>query len=348
MYNGELFDNQIIILDYQSKYNAAYRDRALFFSPEQSSINEVVEVVNSYDILVVYDLDFLKAQVITQIDPTVKVIWRFFGHELYARKPYHYLDKTSQLLMFPKIVKEYFKTSLSSLFAKERVFRQAISRIDLMAGLFVEEYTDLQNIWPTLPEFIPIPFQKMASSILTDSSLDKKNIVVVGNSRSFFNNHLDVLRIVKNTNMDPGIRFKILFNYGRENAYTSFVRKKTKNLQNVELIESFIPLEDFHQFYYPVSSMVNNSHRQLALGNIFLCLKSGVKIYLNERSPTLTWLKNLGFRVFNMSEFKLDLSKNNLLLTSNEQKFNLDKYELIMANYTNEEFQHNVIKKLFG
>src|SRR5690606_40162359 len=69
----------------------------------------------------------------------------------------------------------------------------------------------------------------------------------------------------------------------------------------------FLSIEKFREIYKTTAALVINSYRQHALGNIFTALLYGVKIYLNPKSSTYPWLKQLGFQVFDINQLITDI-----------------------------------------
>ena len=346
-FEGAFFDNQIVILDKMHQYNQAYHNRALFFPKEAENIPDILEVVDKADILVVYALDSFKAQIINGAREGIKIIWRFFGNELYSRKLGLYLDAKTRSYFTSEILMSQLKAGAPFIFEKEKSFRSAIKRIDLIAGIFEEEYHGLVKEWPNLPDFIRFPLQTKhdLKAVENDKPItSKEDVIVVGNSRSYFNNHLEALDLILGAELNKKIKIKVLFNYGKENNYTARIREQSKKSENIELVEDFIPQAEFLTYYDKVAAVVNNSYRQLALGNILLSLRKGVKIYLNPKSPTYHWLNGLGFKIYSTVQLKDDLGCKNISLSMSDAEHNLFAYRDVLNNYTYENFQSRLLQ----
>ena len=127
------------------------------------------------------------------------------------------------------------------------MFYRALKRSDAITCVFKEEYEYLIGNWNHLPKFIPLSLKGIPLTKEIDFELEypKSNTVVIGNSRSYYNNHLDILELVETCNLNKKINIKILFNYGAENAYTDKVREKATGIEKAALIDSFIPPHEF-------------------------------------------------------------------------------------------------------
>lgn len=339
-YQGELFINELIILDSKNEYNKKYHDQALFFNPNQNSLKTISEIIDNADIVVFYELDFYKCQIVNLISINIIIIWRFFGNELYSRKLHLVLSRPTKLLLVKNILLWKFKSMAKVLFSEERAFYQALGRIDAMTGVFEEEYEYLTKYWSRLPKFITLALEDEYFKGVTDNiSFSKSKTLVIGNSRSFYNNHLEILDLIKNYNVSDNLKIKIPFNYGDERRYTRKVKERALTLNNVTIIDTFIPLEEYKNFYNKVGAVVNNSYRQFALGNIFLSLNKGVKVYLNTKSPTFRWLKTEGFYIYSIENLKEDLITGKLSLTKNQALHNLKNMEKLKLKKTKQDFQ---------
>ena len=286
-FEGEIFVNELLILETKNSNNKEYHDKALFIEPNPGNLNKIVAIVNSADILVLYNLDFFKSQIVNCVNKRVKIVWRFFGTELYSRKLYLYLSTKSRSFFISRLTKEKVKSIFRFFFRNEKLFYKAIKKCSGIICVFQDEYDYLTSVWGHLPKFIRWSLESnyYTKKIDFNSEYPKKGLIIVGNSRYHYNNHLDILELIETCDSDQKIDIKLLFNYGSKNKYTQKVREKADGIANVSLIDSFIPSNEFVDFYGPVAAFVNNSYRQMALGNIFMALHRGVKVYLNKKKP---------------------------------------------------------------
>ena len=348
-YLGEIFDNELIILGAKNSFSKEYHNDVLFFDPNQENLNKLLAKLNEADILVMYNLDLFKTHIVNGVDKRIKIVWRFFGTELYSRKLHLYLSPKSRSFFISRLIKDWIKSVFPFLFQEEKMFQRAIRRSDAITGIFTEEFDYLTRYWNHLPKFIPLSFDGMPfhkEIIDFESEYPKTNTVVLGNSRSNYNNHLDILELVETCNLNKKINIKILFNYGTENAYTDKVREKTTGIEKVTLIDSFMPPNDFISFYGSVAAFVNNSYRQLAIGNILVAVHKGVKIYLNKKNPTYTWLKKEGLYIYEIENLKNDLESGQIHLAKSEIVHNIKCIKNLKDLYTITDFQLQIMQLL--
>ena len=159
-YLGDFFDNELLILDTKNPSNTEYHNKALFFDPKLENLYEILAVVNTADILVIDYLDF-KSQIVNRVDKRIKIIWRFFGSELYSRKLHLYLSTKSRSFFKPRLFKDRVKRIFPFLFQNEKLFYRAVRRSDAISGVFKEEYDYLIRHWKHLPKFIALSLDKL-------------------------------------------------------------------------------------------------------------------------------------------------------------------------------------------
>jgi dTDP-N-acetylfucosamine:lipid II N-acetylfucosaminyltransferase len=135
------------------------------------------------------------------------------------------------------------------------------------------------------------------------------------------------------------------FSYGEKKKYSNYIRLIVSNSKlAIELIEDFMPYNQYLNFVGQHSTAIFNSYRQMGLGNILVALWSGLKIYLSLKNPTYQWLKNLGFIIFSIEEdLLLDLKSNNLILDNCKIAHNFHLY----ADLSKDENNFQFIEKLY-
>lgn len=351
---GENFENTLFLYNTGEVYNGPYKDLITYF--DWSDLDKVTEAIAQADLVVFYDLDVIKSRIALLIPENVKIMWRFFGYELYSRRRGDFLSDKSkqfsgntdgsfptQMLNIAKSVHGIIKFRGSH----EANFQKALKRIDFMLVLCREEYNILLNYWPDLPEFIQLSHPTIDAdiSIFEDEFTRlKTNAVIIGNNRSSYNNHLDVMEVIDRSKTLSNYKFTLLFSYAGDSEYTDAVRKTAQGKEHYRLIEDFIPKHVFVDFYKSISALVINGYRQMAYGNIYLALKSGVKIYLNSRNPQFNWLKREGFQIYSMEEFETDLNNNNLGLDFESARYNIQNLKKFSSRYTKQDFQNKIRK----
>jgi hypothetical protein len=147
---------------------------------------------------------------------------------------------------------------------------------------------------------------------------------------------LEIIDKAKNKN---GIRFCLLFNYGPNNHYTNTVLEKARNIENTNIIDEFLPIDEFKRLYLNSSAFVMNGYRQMAVANILQAIQSGVKIYLNDRNIFKKWLVKEGFILYDVDDLSADIEQNNIKLSYDEMQENISQLNAFTKKYSIADFQ---------
>jgi hypothetical protein len=354
---GAGFQNRNIIIGNNIDSGQFINEGFLVFDYAPASISKIVSVCKKADLVVLYDLDLIKSAIALQLPRSVKIAWRFFGYELYKRTPDLYVsDLTLQacrLNFGQKLAKVYsdtkenFKERLIWGSNEHGIFFGAVERIDYFLGFSQEEYDALLETWPNLPEFIRLPLS-ITFTGAEGSCETKGNSIIVGNNRSKYNNHLDILQIIDSTVRHKDYQFIMFLSYGSEGKYYKELLKTVAGKKYYKVIENFMPFSQLRDYYLAASAAIFNGYRQMALGNIFLAMATGTKVYLNPRNVIMHWFEREGFSVYPVEEFSNDLENGNLKLNSKEIIRNKSALLKLQESYTYENFQARFMTNKFG
>jgi dTDP-N-acetylfucosamine:lipid II N-acetylfucosaminyltransferase len=355
-FEGDNFENTIVILK-KKLYNGSYKKEAKFYNSDE--IDEVVELCKEADLVVLYDLDLPKSKIALALPDDIRIAWRFFGYELYGRMERTVLsDKTWASKAEPKeTIKDFlrliyykieFYRKLRYRKSLEEIFYNAIDRIDYMLVINKKEYEFLSKHFENLPECIRLPLHKedISGGSLNIKRKRESKKIVLGNSRTVFNNHLDVIEKIEQTKNKRDYNFLLPFNYGPDGHYAEAVRKAVKGKAHYSLIEEFIPKETFSDFYADVDALIINSYRQMAMGNILLALNSGVKVYLSKKNVIMDSLLSEGIEVFPIADLMVDIDEGNIRLDEKTAYNNLERLNNVYLNYTEKEFQEIIYREI--
>lgn len=335
-------DEFINIIIYISIDKSKTIQNALNFDVENKGfIDEIIEEIIDADLIVLYGLCDIKKEIIRKNRTNAKILWRYFGYELYGkRKDLMFSKETYNLVerapFFLDLIRKFKRKIINYHHHK------IVKKIDYILLFSEEEYVFLKKHW-SVPKFLQMNIQWVDKN---EYNSEKKQQIIFGNSQSPYNNHLEVLKIFKES-LDINYNIIMFFSYGAGENYRNLIKEHALELRNVELIEDFLSIEDFNKYYEESAAIVINSYRQFALGNIFTAFRMGVKVYLNSKNVTIDWLKNEGFLVYTIEgDLKKDLRTNNLVLTSSQMEFNKNQVLNLQSKITSEEFNQQILRLL--
>ncbi len=145
----------------------------------------------------------------------------------------------------------------------------------------------------------------LSNTVSTDSfnseGIHGKNkiSVLVGNSTSPYNNHLEIFDLIKN---QKNIIEKLLLplSYGMYDEYKQKIIKKGVELFEDKFValEKFINIEDYKEMLKNIDVAIFNHKRQEAMGVTILLLGLGKIVYMNSETTSFTSFINRGFKIF--------------------------------------------------
>lgn len=345
MYKNVHFENHLVYVGKRFENIDSTDFRSVNFEAKFDNIDNIVNYLNSADIIVVNYLDEYKSQIVNRIPKNIKIIWRFFGVELYYRKENKFLSKETKFLQKDKFnFIKYIKTVKNKIYNKNDViFFKAVERIDYITSFCKEEYEFLEKHWK-IPKFLQLSlefdmFQNKKISYI------KCPIIILGNNRHNFNNHSNLIDIANNST-NTQVEFLMFFNYGGDGLYQEKIREMSLKNSKIKLIEHFLQIEDFDDIYKNAAAFAHNGFRQMALGNIFTAISYGLKIYLNDTSVIYRWLRNEGLSISPIQNLQNDLDNNKYELSKEEIDSNIKKYNQLADCYNVNHFQKNLLKIL--
>ena len=161
-----------------------------------------------------------------------------------------------------------------------------------------------------------------------DYDLNKHKIIgekiLVGNSASRSNNHLELFKILK----DLGIQNDIIcpLNYG-DPIYANKISEIGENTfgKKFKSLKQFLPIEKYNKIQAECGFVIMNHYRQQAFGNIIAALNMGCKVFLSNKSPLLEHFRDIGITVYCI---ETDLKKLHDLSPLNSKLINANREAL--------------------
>ncbi len=344
--NEKLYDNQIVVFGNSTNYIFNDMAKALFIEYSADNVDKLSKICDTYDIIVVYNIDNWKYKLIKKIDNNKVILWRFFGAELYSYDKHKVLSKkTKNVIKFYTLI-NVLKIMYNKIYRYMSLYRLQ-KKIRYFIGVSEMEYKLLNNKWFFLPKYLQYPISKEFNNNI---EYDKSNCIIIGNSKSIFNNHCDIIDIIKSCDVCDKHKYNILFSYGDDNKYTQYIKKSIVDADNIYFTEQYMAYEEFIELYKKAIAFVHNGYRQMALGNIFVALNHHVKVYMNKKNVIYKWLLEEGFLVHDIESFECDLKNNNIIYSPEEGRYNRNAYLSLVKKHSIDNFNKEIknIQKTTG
>lgn len=129
-----------------------------------------------------------------------------------------------------------------------------------------------------------VPYHKLDTFLVSQQRpAVKVPRLMVGNSGTPTNNHLDTIRFLEEKGVKADLVIPI--SYGDKN-YSSFLKKNITSYSggNIEFIDRFMAFDEYVNFLLSTDGLIMNTVRPQGYGNIFMMLYLGKPVFLNDRN----------------------------------------------------------------
>ena len=278
------------------------------------------------------------------------VIWWAWGYDLYGS------SRFINIPLYKPLTKEYVKhDNFTILQVTKRLLRMvpiwrlwrygskddAIRRIDYFQPVIRTEYLLLKKIEGFHAKEFYYPGANSFKSYLTPNIPKHCNRLMVGNSAIATNNHCDVWRHIHSYIPDT-INVVVPISYG-DKKYGRYVNDLIgKDNPQVEFLTEMLPYNEYMDLLDSCSYAVYGVLRQQAMGAIFRCMASGIKLFLYRDSLVYDYLKNIGCLVFAIE----DINKDSFLYPLTEEQAKHNRECLAKEGDRNNLIRENAIAEI--
>lgn len=311
--------------------SANVSDAQKFFSGQQNirvvdkryaASKALMEDLAWCDCLVVHFMDGLKAKAILRAPDHLPIVWSGWGGDYFDLLPQggsNLLGNETQRLV--KTLDRQIGWSASKLKQKMKniarkirnevlyapLIKKAIKRVDYFSSPFPEDFdllrAHLGNDFH--PAYTRIFYGSVERTYVPGVESVYGNNILVGNSATATNNHLEVFKIL--SKLDLGDRKIVVpLSYGDvdyRDAIISYGRALFGD--RFQPIVEFMPLDQYNTLIAQCSVVVMGHRRQQGGGNTVTQLYKGAKVFLDEANTVYQYLKNRGAFVNTLNELQV-------------------------------------------
>jgi hypothetical protein len=351
------FSNHFVYLSHDFPYKGTNADLLEWILPLSPSYHLLIANSGAYDMVIVYNLDYLKSCFVNAISKLIKVVWHFYGTEIYNNyEPFCYsiyseatrkLISSNKMSLFGSRCKRFISRVKYWVLNKRPTYTEihlALLRVNYFSLYAKAEYDYLQaGLKFKLPPFLQLSvFVKAPSEIFATEILG--NGIWLGNSAAPENNHLDILRLFQKLGYTG--EMVMPFSYSGNEKYSKAIKSFVLESGTlVKFLDNFLNYDDYIGQMIGCRTAVYNSYRQMAMGNILISLKYGLKVYMNNNNPYLAWFALNGFKIYSVQEnLAADIRENDLSITDELKEQNKGAYSKLLAEPGNLIFLEEIRK----
>jgi hypothetical protein len=293
---------------------------------------EFISKLSNYEFVVIHVLTDFSKKLILESNENIKFLWigwgfdyyKYIKKDLFLPKTLKYINKNKSFFSKDtlRVIRDYFNkvTKYSGIDRVEIIF----NKINYFSPVIYEDYILLKNDNPYMKmQYIDWNYGNLEDLVVSKDYIIGNNILL-GNSATPENNHLEILDTLKNLNLENN-KIIVPLSYG-DKKYGNLVgeyRKISVGKQFFPLTE-FMPLEEYNKILNSCSVVIMNHLRQQGMGNIVTMLYYGAKVFLNKENPIYNFLLRNKVIVFSIDELneksinlkldKVDIARNRIIL----------------------------------
>jgi len=258
-------------------------------------------------LLIIHFLSPVKLYVLKNKPSHIKVIWSVWGSDAYD----HFSNQNFLEPLTNNIRRSLFQIRKSfNLYTLYHLVRyrvkplrkelKLLQLVNYVITVLPNEFNIIKREFSLMAEYIDYSYGANKFNSFSNSALG--NSILIGNSATSTNNHLDIFNIIKDTNK----KLIVPLSYGAydyKNYKDLVISEGLRIFKNSFIpLEDFMPLHEYRELTSSCNSVIMYHIRQQAIGNIFMFLFQGMRVFLNSKSLTYIYLKDKGMIIFDLKQ----------------------------------------------
>lgn len=274
----------------------------------------IAKLFSDYDLIIIHSLNPAWFNTILKLPKNITLVWMGWGYDYYDTI---YFSREQMLL--PLTSEELKKNpDKNPLLQKIKTFlkryilpnkkRKIIERVNYFSPVLPAEYSMVKKHFSgkKFPEHTLWNYGNLEEDLI--KGFEDKQVtgtsILVGNSASAENNHIDAFSILQKLSIENRIIVSPL-SYGNSRYGKLISRKGTEIFgENFNPLINFTPIDEYLKTLTSCGFVIMNHVRQQAVGNIVIMIHLGAKIFLREECPTYSYFRDQGIIIFSVQELQ--------------------------------------------
>lgn len=314
--NIEYLNNRYIYFRPSKKIKLKHikNESLIEFLPTKKQL-KILLCESKYDILILHSLT-LNSSILLHIPKKIKVVWLSWGWDIYTDTSFSCLSNLPiKLSLYKPITRKYLNhdiritinrllRNLYFFYRRKIIYRKMIQRIDFCSTVLPNEEKLLHQCKYYKAQYFYFRYGSSKSEIKYPHDLSSKfkgNKILFGNSSTLENNHLDIIEKLDQINLNKR-EIIVPLSYGDEIYKKHLLSKIRFSIQKYTPLLTFIPPEKYKEFICSCSHVIMGHIRQQGIGNIFLSIGNGCKVFLYKDSIAYQYLKSMGYYIYSIDD----------------------------------------------
>lgn len=294
------------------------------------TVAKILVLSSQFDIIVFHGLDDLKGEAFLRSPNKNRFMTIIYGAEIYNRQ---LLGNRLLGIKSQKLSAKLKRTTLIE--AAKNVYRKfAYRNVAASSKINIRDVLREMPVYGSLPSFsqkkfvemgiyrpdvkkVPFSYYPLEFIIKNENQKVQGGNILLGNSASSTNNHLEAFDLLKKMNL--GER-KIItpLSYGSP-KYAKAIKMEGKKIFGASFVPltTFYSLKEFNAIISQCGIVIMNHYRPQAMGTIISALYMGAKVFLND-TDVYQYFRQMGCHIF-LIEGELTPQNNSFELLNDEQ-----------------------------
>jgi hypothetical protein len=277
--------------------------------PDSEGTERITEVIATGDIAVFHSVGAYAASILSSAPRSTLKVWSGWGGDYYGSDA----SPTSGILG-PRTAR--FERGRAPLHVRAvRAFRfhranrpltSAALAADVFSAPIPDDLAVFTKRFPGVTgRYAQLNYASVEDTFDLSAGDPKGDDVLLGNSASLTNNHLDVFEHLRSSL--SGRRIIAPLSYG-DPDYAEFVSVRGRALFGSDFValRDFVPLSEYQEIVARCSTVVMGHRRQQGIGNIATALWGGAQVFLDSRNPLAAFLRSRGASIGSLEEAARD------------------------------------------
>lgn len=310
----------------------------LFIHPIFLVLGLRLNFIKNYDAVIFHGLKGFKFNLLKRINDNTPIAWIGWGYDYYSlinpnRGDFLLAQTSSAVVSFKKQKRSIAKVFMKFFEPNLNTKLNALKKIKFFNTVVKEDHYILSKaIGNFIPEYVDWNYP-----ILNDKLIkEKKNLenptnnLIVGNSASKTNNHLDAFNKIIASKFCDYDEVICPLSYGGNKKYIDSVILGGNHMfqANFQPLNKFYPADEYFEILNNCSFYFSPTLRQQAFGNILLMLYLGKSIILFKENPVYRSLIEKEIKIFSESDLDHNIVRK---LTFEEKEKNK---RIVIENYS--------------
>ncbi|PKG93138.1 TDP-N-acetylfucosamine:lipid II N-acetylfucosaminyltransferase [Paraglaciecola sp. MB-3u-78] len=292
-----------------------------------------IKSLDQYDAVILHSMSDFALEIIGRSNLDVLFVWIGMGSDycdfIYGDVSEILEPKTTAIVKeyMPNTTNQKIKRALKKLvYPHSMKKRELIERIAIFSPVLHSEYKVIKQSLKVFPaEYVKWNYGTQTDLFDSDAEAGwaKGNNIIVGNSASPNNNHIEIFHIINKIGLPLDTKIIVPLSYGVPDYRERIIQEGNAIFgDNFQPITEFLNLKEYVALLAKCPVMIMNHKRQQGAGNIGIALFLGTKIFMNPESLLLSEYLAQKLAVFKIDDLKGELESGIKGLSQEAATFN--------------------------